>query len=250
MRASPLCGLLCAAGVFVVPWAFDKASCSSSAKSRTSPLGPQVGGGSPAALCTHFIVCKHTHTHRQTVWEGGERAHNENWYFHILSCRHTLLKSTTVIAAVCLQFTSKWRLWFKQAGRKLRSSQSFYPQMTTKWCQQWGRRRRYLLSHRTALMLMPANWWWGEGGTAVDFFGVIHLRSTCTGETISSTITCTHSGAFVALHRYFLISGLKTLIIWEGKRGEGGIVVILLTCGNTCCTPCKPLAASRQCFLC
>lgn len=70
MRASSsLCGVFCAAEVFVVPWAFDKASCSSFAKSRTSPLGPQVGVGSPAALCTHFIICKHTHTH--TVREEG-----------------------------------------------------------------------------------------------------------------------------------------------------------------------------------
>lgn len=68
----------------------------------------------------HLLLCVPTlsfaNTHR--VWEGGEHTHNENWYFHILSCRHTLLKSTAVIAAVRLLFTSKRCFQFKQAPRK------------------------------------------------------------------------------------------------------------------------------------
>lgn len=61
-RFFSLWGVLCAAEVFVVPWAFDKASCTSSAKSGASPQGPHVGVGSPAALCAHFIIWLHSHT--------------------------------------------------------------------------------------------------------------------------------------------------------------------------------------------
>lgn len=70
-----LCGVLCAAEVFVVTQASDKASCSSWAKSRTSPQGPQVGVGSPAALCARFIIWKHT---------GRETDGKRNTHTHIL----------------------------------------------------------------------------------------------------------------------------------------------------------------------
>lgn len=76
-----LCGVLCAAEVFVVPGAFDKASCSSLAKSGTSPQGPQVGVGSPAALCPHFIIWKHTHTHTYTWERERERNTYTQWGF-------------------------------------------------------------------------------------------------------------------------------------------------------------------------
>lgn len=94
-----LCGVLCAAEVFVVTQASDKASCSSWAKSRTSPQGPQVGVGSPAALCARFIIWKHTgretdgdtHTHTHSLklhisiyWPSGV-ALNSTLEFHQLS---------------------------------------------------------------------------------------------------------------------------------------------------------------------
>lgn len=72
-----LWGVLCAAEVFVVPRAFDKASCSSLAKCGTYPQGPQVGVGSPAALCAHFVIWilfffflffLFTHTQAHTQW--------------------------------------------------------------------------------------------------------------------------------------------------------------------------------------
>ncbi len=73
-----LCGVLCTAEVFVVPRAFDKASCSSLAKSGTSPLGPQVGVDSPAALCAHFIFWIHTHRERERVREREKYTHTHN----------------------------------------------------------------------------------------------------------------------------------------------------------------------------
>lgn len=82
-----LCGVLCAAEVFVVTQASDKASCSSWAKSRTSPQGPQVGVGSPAALCARFIIWKHTG--RETDGERHTQAHIEASYFHILTFRRS-----------------------------------------------------------------------------------------------------------------------------------------------------------------
>lgn len=52
---------------FVVLRAFDKASCSSSAKSGASPQGPQVGIGSPAAPCVPMLsfgyMCMQKHKH-------------------------------------------------------------------------------------------------------------------------------------------------------------------------------------------
>lgn len=107
---------------FVVPWAFDKASCSSSAKSRTSPLGPQVGGGSPAALCTHFIVCKHTQSLR------GRRAHAQ-WEL-IFPYIVMQAQSFKVNGGYC---SGVFAVYIKvvlsiQAGtkKKLHSSQSFF----------------------------------------------------------------------------------------------------------------------------
>lgn len=82
-----LCRVLCAAEVFVVTQASDKASCSSRAKSRTSPQGPQVGVGSPAAPCACFIIWKHTG--RETDGERETHTHIEASYFHILTFRRS-----------------------------------------------------------------------------------------------------------------------------------------------------------------
>lgn len=63
MRDSSLWGVLCAAEVFVVPWAFDKPPCSSLAKSGAALQDPQVGVGSPAAPC---VTWPHGHPHTPT----------------------------------------------------------------------------------------------------------------------------------------------------------------------------------------
>lgn len=88
-KSFSLSGVLCAAEVFVVPRAFDKASCSSLAKSGTSPQGPQVGVDSPAALCAHFIMWIQTHTniYRERERHADILTHIEVQFIHTSTSR-------------------------------------------------------------------------------------------------------------------------------------------------------------------
>lgn len=213
MRAPfSLCGVFCAAEVFVVPWAFDKASCSSFAKSRTSLLGPQVGVGSPAALCTHFIICKHTHR----VKEKGTHTQWDFIFPYIDMQAHSIKLNGGVfvfflpVYIFCLhQCVVLFRLFiFTQASGRNNSARS------QSFIRKWKQRRTVL---RRLLELIP--FFSQRGGTvwlAIIFFFFPDCRmlgvSSWEGE---GTIYChSHHTALMCVRR--LIDGEFALDFFGG----------------------------------
>lgn len=159
-----LCRVLCAAEVFVVTQASDKASCSSRAKSRTSPQGPQVGVGSPAAPCGCFIIWKHTG--RET---DGERETHTHWsfifpYIDLQALCWTQLWDFTN----CLRIQ---QVWGEQKNGTLAHEYFSHSCVSNMFiCVVWwrvvtslsGRMRdasTYGHPHHTSLLCAAANWW-------------------------------------------------------------------------------------------